>query len=97
MAHIFIADDDPLDIDLLNFKLKRAGHEVSHSGDGEVAMLELLANPVDLVILDMLMPGIDGIEFIHQPHNIWRVQGWWQFVRKQEGWGEMTRLGLRRN
>lgn len=32
-----------------------------------------------------------------QLHNIWRVQGWWEFMRKKKGWGEMTRLGLRRD
>jgi two-component system phosphate regulon response regulator PhoB len=66
MAHIFIADDDPLVIDLLSFKLMREGHEISHSKDGEVALLTLLGEPVDLVILDVLMPGLDGIEFIRQ-------------------------------
>lgn len=66
MANIFIADDDPLVIDLLTFKLKRAGHEVTHSDDGERALLQLSGDHVDLIILDVLMPGVDGIEFIRQ-------------------------------
>ena len=65
-SNIFIADDDPLVIDLLTFKLKRAGHTVSFSSDGEAAILQLNSEPVDLVILDVLMPGVDGIEFIRQ-------------------------------
>jgi cellulose synthase/poly-beta-1,6-N-acetylglucosamine synthase-like glycosyltransferase len=28
--------------------------------------------------------------------NIWRVRGWWQFIRKQQGWGTMTRKGFQR-
>jgi len=28
--------------------------------------------------------------------NIWRVRGWWQFIRKQQGWGAMTRKGFQR-
>lgn len=66
MANIFIADDDPLVIDLLTFKLKKAGHEVSHSSDGETALIQLSGDPVDLIILDVLMPGVDGVEFIRQ-------------------------------
>ena len=65
-SNIFIADDDPLVIDLLTFKLKRAGHTVSFSSDGEAAILQLNSEPVDLIILDVLMPGVDGIEFIRQ-------------------------------
>jgi two-component system, OmpR family, alkaline phosphatase synthesis response regulator PhoP len=66
MANIFIADDDPLVIDLLSFKLKRAGHNVVHSSDGETAILQLSSEPTDLLILDSLMPDVDGIEFIRQ-------------------------------
>ncbi len=29
-----------------------------------------------------------------QLNNVWRVQGWWEFMRKKKGWGEMTRSGL---
>jgi cellulose synthase/poly-beta-1,6-N-acetylglucosamine synthase-like glycosyltransferase len=31
-----------------------------------------------------------------QLNNIWRAQGWWEFMRKKKGWGEMTRSGLGR-
>ncbi|TIP32099.1 MAG: glycosyltransferase family 2 protein, partial [Mesorhizobium sp.] len=29
-----------------------------------------------------------------QLNNFWRVKGWWQFLRGNQGWGEMTRTGL---
>lgn len=29
--------------------------------------------------------------------NIWRIQGWWQFLRKKQGWGEMARTGFRQS
>ena len=29
-----------------------------------------------------------------QLNNIWRVQGWWEFLRKKKSWGEMTRTGF---
>ena len=31
-----------------------------------------------------------------QINNIWRIQGWWEFLRKEQGWGKMTRKGLNR-
>lgn len=31
-----------------------------------------------------------------QLNNVWRLQGWWQFLRKRQGWGEMTRKGFNR-
>jgi hypothetical protein len=32
-----------------------------------------------------------------QLSNAWRLRGWWQFMRKQQGWGEMTRRGFQRS
>ena len=29
-----------------------------------------------------------------QLNNLWRIRGWWQLLRKSEGWGEMTRKGF---
>jgi hypothetical protein len=40
-----------------------------------------------------------GIIFVEnfgyrQLNNIWRVMGWWEYLRKKKSWGEMTRTGL---
>jgi len=32
-----------------------------------------------------------------QLSNLWRMRGWWQFLRKQQGWGAMTRTGFQRD
>jgi hypothetical protein len=32
-----------------------------------------------------------------QLNNLWRIRGWWQFLRKRQGWGEMTRKGFQRS
>ena len=29
-----------------------------------------------------------------QINNAWRLRGWWQFLRKEQGWGQMTRAGF---
>jgi CheY-like chemotaxis protein len=64
MANILIVDDDPT-IQLIAGELLRAeGHSVVHAGDGVEALKALVAIPADLVVLDMLMPNMDGLETI---------------------------------
>lgn len=71
MASIFIADDDQLVIDLISFRLRRRGHEIDSATDGEQALESILRNPPDLLILDYLMPVMNGPDIIaalkHEP------------------------------
>ncbi|MDP1931022.1 MAG: response regulator [Gammaproteobacteria bacterium] len=64
MASIFIADDDQLVIDLVSFRLQRRGHHMDSATDGELALERILRNPPDLVILDYLMPIMNGPDII---------------------------------
>jgi len=60
MANILIVDDDPT-IQLIAGELLRAeGHAVVNAADGVEALKALVAIPADLVVLDMLMPNMDG-------------------------------------
>lgn len=64
MANILIVDDDPT-IQLIAGELLRSeGHAVVNAGDGVEALKALVAIPADLVVLDMLMPNMDGLETI---------------------------------
>jgi CheY-like chemotaxis protein len=64
MANILIVDDDPT-IQLIAGELLRAdGHDVVNAGDGVEALKALVTIPADLVVLDMLMPNMDGLETI---------------------------------
>ena len=60
MARIVIADDDADIRELVVFKLRHAGHEVPPVGDGAAAIEACTQQPPDLVILDVMMPGISG-------------------------------------
>lgn len=60
MAKIHIADDETDIRQLLTFLLAEDGHEVSVSSDGRVAIETMLMNPPDLLILDLMMPDMDG-------------------------------------
>ena len=59
---ILIADDDWLNRDVLETYLKRMGAEVVAVGDGFAALETATANPPDLILTDLHMPRMDGIE-----------------------------------
>jgi CheY-like chemotaxis protein len=66
MARILIADDDPILRMTVVEHLQAEGHEVVEAVDGREALDRLTAEPVDLLIVDMLMPNVDGLEVIMQ-------------------------------
>jgi len=60
-ARILVADDEPSIRWLLDRLLRQAGHAVTLVEDGEAALGAALAEPFDLVFLDIRMPGLDGL------------------------------------
>ena len=62
MANILLAEDDLSMREFLARALRRAGHEVEAVGDGLDAMSFIAATPFDLLLADVVMPGLDGIE-----------------------------------
>ncbi|HNJ79363.1 MAG TPA: response regulator, partial [Marmoricola sp.] len=60
MARIVIADDDADIRELVVFKLRHGGHEVVPVGDGAAAVEACTTDKPDLVILDVMMPGMSG-------------------------------------
>src|SRR6266700_3156219 len=61
-AHILVVDDDPLLASALRRPLAYEGFEVDVAASGEEALSRALDHVPDLVILDVLLPGIDGLE-----------------------------------
>ncbi|NCO58429.1 MAG: hypothetical protein AUK30_04795 [Nitrospirae bacterium CG2_30_70_394] len=70
MATILAVDDDPQVRDLLDTLLTEAGHQVVTAADGKEAMARFRAQPVAVVVADILMPEQDGFETIQQLHRI---------------------------
>ena len=62
MARILLAEDDDQMRAFLARGLRRAGHPVDAVGDGEAAVVRSLNAEYDLLLSDVVMPGIDGIE-----------------------------------
>ncbi|MEM7223698.1 MAG: response regulator [Pseudomonadota bacterium] len=62
MAQILLAEDDDSMRDFLARALTRAGHQVRAVGDGIDALTTLGEGPIDLLLADVVMPGLDGIE-----------------------------------
>ncbi len=59
---ILVVDDDPHIRQLLVFALAKAGFEAREAGDGEAALCAIAAAPPDLVILDINLPRINGLD-----------------------------------
>ncbi|MCX6564359.1 MAG: response regulator, partial [Candidatus Aminicenantes bacterium] len=59
---ILVVDDEPQNIDLLEAYLVPQGYEIVKAANGEEALGKLSGNQIDLILLDVLMPGIDGFE-----------------------------------
>jgi DNA-binding NarL/FixJ family response regulator len=60
-ARILIVDDEPLNVDYLEQELEGLGFVTETAGDGLEALERVAAAPPDLVLLDVMMPGMDGI------------------------------------
>ncbi len=61
---VLVVDDDPLNRTILTRALQRDGHSVRTAETGEQALASLRAEPADVVLLDVVMPGLDGVEVL---------------------------------
>ena len=66
MVRILVVEDDVAIREMLSFSLRRSGFECETVGDGEAGLLKLQEQLPDIILLDWMLPGIDGIEFIRQ-------------------------------
>jgi two-component system sensor histidine kinase/response regulator len=61
-ARILVADDQPANIQIVGNMLGKLGYEIVPAADGPTALKRLALRPPDLILLDVLMPGMDGLE-----------------------------------
>jgi DNA-binding response OmpR family regulator len=61
-GRVLVVDDDETVRDVVRRYLELAGHEVTLAGDGEHALSLVARSEPDLIVLDLMLPGIDGLE-----------------------------------
>jgi DNA-binding response OmpR family regulator len=66
MRQVLVVDDEPHIRTVLRGYLEADGFAVSEAGDGESALREVRRQPPDLVLLDVVLPGLDGLEALRQ-------------------------------
>ena len=66
MAKILVVDDDPTFVKLTTALIKNAGHSVYTATNGQAAFASLEKIKPDLLVLDVMMPGLDGYEIAHR-------------------------------
>ncbi|BCB97138.1 DNA-binding response regulator [Dissulfurispira thermophila] len=62
MKNIFVVDDEIDIVELISYNLKKEGFSIDHAYDGESALKKIRGNKYDLIILDLMLPGIQGLE-----------------------------------
>ena len=73
MARVLVVDDDPTVREVVVQYLRVGGHDVVEATDGETALELHRTGRHDLVVLDLMLPGIDGIEVcrrLHEQHDV---------------------------
>ena len=92
MVKVLLVDDDPLVREALSDVLTESGYEVAEAFDGDQCLESLAREVFDLVVLDILMPGREGIETIREIRKNWAAlpvlaisggdrTGWCDFLR----------------
>ncbi len=70
-ARLLLVDDDEANRDILSRRLLRSGYRVDVAEDGNRALELVLSRPYDLLLLDVRMPGIGGLELLRRVRERW--------------------------
>lgn len=74
MATILVVDDEEPIQELLRFNLEKEGYQVKVVGDGVEALGQIEKTQPDLVVLDLMLPGMDGLEICRQLRTLTKYQ-----------------------
>jgi len=72
---ILVVDDEEDILELVRYNLAREGYQVSGSLTGEDALRKVRSDPFDLIVLDLMLPGMDGLAFTRTVKNDARLRG----------------------
>src|SRR5689334_943967 len=68
-ARILIVDDNPDSLEILRVRLESWGYRTQTAADGEEALKKIETQPPDLILLDIMMPRVDGMEVARRVKN----------------------------
>jgi phosphate regulon transcriptional regulator PhoB len=66
---ILVIDDEADIVELVSYNLKKEGFEVDSAYDGETALKKIRSVPYDLIVLDLMLPGVQGLELCRMIRN----------------------------
>ena len=66
---VLVVDDEPTILEVVGRYMERAGYETHRAADGPEALRQANLHRPDLVVLDLMLPGVDGIEVMRQLHD----------------------------
>lgn len=66
MKRVMLVEDEPNIAESLRFILERAGFEVRIESNGSAALDRILADPPDTLVLDVMLPGLDGFDVLRR-------------------------------
>src|SRR5438477_18850 len=69
MARVLVVEDDPDSLEIVTMTLEKGGHSVVPAANGWEALLALDAHHVDVIVLDLMMPGMNGSAFLRIIRN----------------------------
>ncbi|MCA9675988.1 MAG: response regulator [Kofleriaceae bacterium] len=64
-ASVLVVEDDEPTRELIRRTLERSGNKVTEAENGQVALAQVAAAPPDVIVLDLMMPVMDGFSFLH--------------------------------
>jgi phosphate regulon transcriptional regulator PhoB len=74
MVRILVVDDEPDIVDLVAYNLKKEGFDVVSASDGEEALTKIRKDKFDFIILDLMLPGMNGMEICRILRNDQRTK-----------------------
>lgn len=69
---VLVVDDEPTIAEVVSRYLQRAGYQVSVAADGAQALRQVADHRPDLVVLDLMLPGVDGLEVMRRIRDVHR-------------------------
>jgi DNA-binding response OmpR family regulator len=84
-ARVLVVDDEPTVREVVAGYLRRDGHEVTEAGDGETAMQLLGSDTPDLIVLDLMLPGVGGFEVLRHVRSTSDIPVIMLTARSEEG------------